>query len=708
MGTSTKVAKGKQKVGKKNNIKSNYNLSYDNIINYSFIALISIFLIIAPFYRGLYFRENYIPSVIFVCATFILYLLYKLMKKDCRIISTYLDIAILLLPFVYLISFFFSVNAKLAFDAVLKYAAYFMIYKIAVELFKGHVEKKSIIYAVIISNFLVAITGLFTMAGIMDLKGVVLYNRIYGLYQYPNTTGAILGAGFLISILTLSKSRNLFKKLFLQLMLTAIFAGFMLTLSLGAFLVFGAIALIFFIISDYKIKLNMLCNALISVLANVMVFIGYFRNGLKDSFIVYFIISMAASIFLQYIFNLLSNKYIEKFDKKAISIVTAVLIVSILIVGTAVSIIKSDVVKPLIAELWDAGLKLQNASDRITFSKDGMRIFLDNPLIGTGGGTWQDTYYKYQSFAYNSAEAHNFYIQFLTEVGIIGGIIFITIMFILLKKFIVQVFINKNDINMPIFAGIFMIIGHAFIDFDLSLCAPMFLLWTLIGVLNAGDEDKINAFKGRNSINYAMLSVAVIILYFSSSILIGMVNGNKGAQLANKDPDKAIMHYEKAMKLDKFNGAYRMDYAQVMGNKLIETKDRTYLDKFRAALADIEKYESQNVKYIPVRINLLINYGEMEKGVALANQLVDMQPLAENAYVTKIQANYQIAKFYFSNKKFEDALPYLNNIIETEGQLEAAKAKSIKPFEVQKNVYDMIVLAKNWKEHAEKRIDSSK
>ena len=260
---------------------------------------------------------------------------------------------------------------------------------------------------------------------------------------------------------------------------------------------------------------------------------------------------------------------------------------------------------------------------------------------------------------------------------------------------------------MPIFAGIFMIIGHAFIDFDLSLCAPMFLLWTLIGVLNAGDEDKINAFKGRNSINYAMLSVAVVILYFSSSILIGMVNGNNGAQLANKDPDKAIIHYE-SNEADKFNGAYRMDYAQVMGNKLIETKDRTYLDKFRAALADIEKYESQNVKYIPIRINLLINYGEMEKGVALANQLVDMQPLAENAYVTKIQTNYQIAKFYFSNKKYEEALPYLNNIIETEGQLEAAKAKSIKPFEVQKNVYDMIGLAKNWKEHAEKRIDSSK
>ena len=77
-------------------------------------------------------------------------------------------------------------------------------------------------------------------------------------------------------------------------------------------------------------------------------------------------------------------------------------------------------VKPLIAELWDAGLKLQNASDRITFSKDGMRIFLDNPLIGTGGGTCRIHIININPLPITQQKPITS-IQFLTEVGIIGG-----------------------------------------------------------------------------------------------------------------------------------------------------------------------------------------------------------------------------------------------------------------------------------------------
>lgn len=700
MAISTKAAK------KKHMPKNNYNLSNNRIINYSFIALVSVFLIIAPFYRGLYFRENYIPSIIYISGIFVLYILYKFKNKDYNLSNSYLDVAVLLLPFVYLISFFFSINAKLAFDAVLKYASYFMIYKLASSLCQERFQRKVLLYSVLISNYLTAITGLLTMAGIMDLKGVVEYNRIYGLYQYPNTTGAILGAGFLICILMLSKSRNLIEKIFLQITLTTVSAGFILTLSLGSFLVFGGVALVSFILSSYKTRFYMLVNAFISALASIMVFISYFQSGLKESFIAYYIISIMLSILLQYIFHMLNFKYIEKLDKKAMNGLTVIFIAVIIVLLIGISVIKLDVIKPLIAQLWDSGLKLQNASDRLTFSKDGLRIFLDNPLVGTGGGTWQDTYYRYQSFSYNSAEAHNFYIQFLTEVGVVGGAIFIAILFLLLRNLIVQVFIHKNDANMPVFAGIFMIIGHAFIDFDLSLCAPMFLLWSLVGLSNTENKDEVLFTKKPDFIGYGILACTVIVLYFSATIFSGMVYGNNASKLVNKDADKAIVLYEKAMKLDRLNGAYRMDYAQIMGNKFKNTKDNTYLIKVKETLAEIEKLEPQNAKYIPYRINLLIGYGELQKGIELANRMVDMQPLVENAYVNKIQVNYEIAKFYYSNKQFKEAMPFLDNMIEVEAQLEAAKVKSIKPFEVNKNIYDMIKLAKNWKGNAEKRINS--
>ncbi|NTZ20268.1 hypothetical protein EXW96_22790 [Paenibacillus sp. JMULE4] len=57
----------------------------------------------------------------------------------------------------------------------------------------------------------------------------------------------------------------------------------------------------------------------------------------------------------------------------------------------------------------------------------------DYPIIGAGGGGWSSLYQQYQSYPYTSRQAHNFLLQYLTEIGLLG---ILAIVFFILFIFI--------------------------------------------------------------------------------------------------------------------------------------------------------------------------------------------------------------------------------------------------------------------------------
>lgn len=677
------------------------------IANYIFVALISIFLIIIPFYRGLYFRENYMPAIIYMGAVFVLYIIYKLKKKDYRLVSSYMDIAILTLPIAYFLSFLFAVNAKSAFDMVLKYIAYFMMYKVVADICGKHEKAKRIFsWSVLLSIYLVAISGMLTMAGIMDLKGVTEFNRLYGVYQYPNTTAAVLGAGVLLAIGLLSQTTNMTEKIYYQVVLTTIFAGFAFTLSVGGILVLGILVVFNFIIIDTKSKLDYLVNFIIVIAANMLLFMDYMKNALKGPFVLYYLLSLAIGLALQLLYNRYIQKQINRLSSKKIALILVLIVAFIVIVGVVALSVLGMSLPSLISKVFDADLKAQNASDRIIFLKDGLKMFSDSFLVGFGGGAWKDVYHKYQSFSYDSIEMHNYYVQLMVEVGILGALALLVVLALLTKNFLTSVIKRKNKAYLPFYMGILMLLGHAFIDFDLSLVAPMMLLWCLIGISASEFEDGFNLFNNKEKqIGIGAVVLGLMVLYFGASIYSGMINGNNAAKVLEEDTEKAVAMYEKAIQADRYNAAYRMDYAQIMLNNYLQSKNVEYYKKFERLMDDIAKYEPYEMKYIVMRISLLLRAGLVEEGMTMANRLVADRPLVESAYTMKLDVNYSIAKQYFETKQHEKAILYLDNMIAVEEQLEVAKSKSIKPFEVEKRVYDMIGLAKNWKENAERIIE---
>ncbi len=808
-------------------IKSGNLNSLNKYMKYILLALISVFIIVIPFYRGLYFRENYIPAIIFISLLYSAHMVYKLIHKDYKIIDTYMDVAVILIPIAYLISFFFGVNAKDGLDAVLIYSSYFMIYRIASDLSRNDEKIKNMLLNVIIaSTFITAITSILAASGLISLNGVIVGNRIYGLYQYTNTTASVLTVGIILSINSLINTMDIRLKLIYQVVLITLLSTFIFILSRGAFLALGAVLLLNFLVISAKLKLSFITSIFITLAANVLFVYRFFTNDQAEfsHIMTNYILSLAICLALTMFFHILLKRLFENINEKRINIILIVLLLTF-IGGIAFVIsvkepieyrvehkkgekeswknqnfhiknieketdyalelnIKSslentnnygiiirsynikDEFKELFKEfnstgdsfknkkinfttledtdrllfllynyeadsytvykdiiltdslgnvvkeqerfkyipdvianrLSDINLETQNASLRITFAKDGIRIFKDNMLIGAGGGAWKNLYRQYQSMPYNSIETHNFFIQYATEVGLIGLLALAALLIQVLIGFIKC--IRSKSSYLSVYLAVLLIFMHSTIDFNLSLAAVAYILWLLIGILNTHSSIKQISLSQKKWAHIVLMAISIFIVVVSFSINYGIRIGNSAAKLSNTDVDKSVQLYEKAMKADKYNSDYRVDYAQIMQNKFKDSSDSKCFVKMLNQIELVEKYEPYNHKYTPILINLLVSNGKLDEAVAMADNKLKNEPMLAQSYIIKVDLNYEIARYFFQSNEHEKSIPYLNNMIKAKEEYDAINSKLSKPIALPKD-YDMKTdLVQNWIEQA--------
>lgn len=669
--------------------------------DYIFIAAIAIFLIIVPFFRGLYFRENYLPSITILSGIFILFALYKFGGKDFYIMGSKLDYAVFGLFAAYLIAFFFSVNSFSAYDSILVYASYLLIYILAANLSRTEGKLRVVLYSAIISIFIIAFIGHLVYAGIIDIRGAMQYNRLYGLYQYPNATGSVLGAGILICVGYISKCKKVYESIIVHIALSTIFAAFILTLSVGAFLVFAAVILLYFIVVKVKDKLNMMLAAATMLISNLPLFLIFFKGTYNQLFIIMYAISLIMSVVSGWFLYYLNSRWLTEMDqKRAVKIVLISIGIILLLVVAAFFIFKSNI-GPAVDKLWSEELKSSNAQDRITFTKDGFKIFKDNVIFGAGGGAWKDLYFKYQSFSYPSTEAHNYYIQLMIETGLVGLAALLAVLYFVFVKGIKAMKSDDGYITVPLYMGIIMLLGHAVLDFDLSLTALMYLLMFLIGAASGEREPSISSSGTSKVVNYVVLALAFFIFVSSFMMSRGIAYGVDAAEAIEQDMDEAVVFYEKAMSFDRFNSAYKVDYSQIMAAKYQQTEDKKYIDNMHKRIDEMLKQEPYNIRYYPTIISLLLSNGMIDRGIELANEMVLIRPFSEDAYSTKIQVNYEVAKAYFNNKDYKKAIVLMDSIIESEKQMKETESRSIKPFKFNDKLYQSIDEIKKWKTETE-------
>lgn len=203
-------------------------------------------------------------------------------------------------------------------------------------------------------------------------------------------------------------------------------------------------------------------------------------------------------------------------------------IVAFLLIGTSV---KNILPSNMATRLENINFQQHSVLERITFYKDAMKVVKDYPILGAGGGGWSSLYEHYQNNPYTSRQVHNFFLQYLIEVGILGFIVFMGFILYIFYKYIRgYVKRDRNDFENGFFYLIIAlsILVHSLLDFNMSYAFMGILVFLgLAGMAVVMDSKQLRKSWNKTGLRLgysAVLTVGTVFLIFLSISYIGSSN----------------------------------------------------------------------------------------------------------------------------------------------------------------------------------------
>jgi O-antigen ligase len=125
-----------------------------------------------------------------------------------------------------------------------------------------------------------------------------------------------------------------------------------------------------------------------------------------------------------------------------------------------------------------------NESRRIEMSKDSLRIFFDHPIVGTGLGTLEKVFPRYETLYDGKIvnHSHNDYVEALAETGLIGGALCAVFLVLLFCESWARLVAANNTLDLALHIGALAaccgLLIHSLVDFNLHIPsnALLFLL----------------------------------------------------------------------------------------------------------------------------------------------------------------------------------------------------------------------------------------
>ncbi len=128
--------------------------------------------------------------------------------------------------------------------------------------------------------------------------------------------------------------------------------------------------------------------------------------------------------------------------------------------------------------------KSQNAVQRTVFFKDGLKLFLQSPVLGNGYGSFESAACSVQSYYYETRYVHNHYIQLLTDCGALGLAAYLAVLVLL----IVSLVRHPGPQSAALGACLFMIIGHSVMEVSMSMSVYLPFAFGVFAMAGAGDR----------------------------------------------------------------------------------------------------------------------------------------------------------------------------------------------------------------------------
>lgn len=659
-------------------------------------------LFFTPFFRGLFFPPEQERALIVGALTFLLVYIGRWLRRNPRFFEHPMDFLVIGLPLVYVLSSFVAVNKGLAINEVVKTCLYFTVFWAVSRLVTGEEVIRRLLTVIWVGAAGVALRGLLTATEHFVIKDGFLGGRIYSSFQYPNALAnyllcvLILGAYLWVTVLDrgagvkdLWPSRpawvdrlNPVSYLFAagNFLLAAVFWG---AKSNGGILTLLLISPVLLLGVPRKKRLPLFLHALQVGLPGLLLALLFVDQAIAKKYNEAWLMvfgGLAAVVGLQVVYDLaVKGRWVKKI-KLPPWVVSA---------GGAVLAAGAGVTFLLRPELWQRFLALihfRNAVERLYFYRDALEMILARPLLGWGGGGWQEAYRAYQDYLYNSTQVHGYYFQIGVETGLIGLVLIIGLWAAFLLTTHRLYHGAGSDEGRRLLVWVLTVaaltIGiHSAVDFNLSLSALALVLFAIFGMVvglalprEAEKEDrKRRKVKQPTNVKPLALVVVAVLIMVAGGFSLALANNYAvaaEAALSRGDGPSAVKAFERAQVFDPFNAEF-----DAMLGRIYLNPQMGHLEKsLEAAEAAVAKSRYSAVR----RAELASSYhmaGRYEDAMKAAKETVSLSPFQVQWYEHLARLAFNAGYLELNADSKDKARPYFEQAVKVPDQINGRMAK---------------------------------
>lgn len=673
-----------------------------SILFWILMAITVFFLLWAPFQRALFngYNVDFDRPIYssFVWASILLFVtsLYLFFNYKYRSLRDFFVIYIWLIPLSFLISLIGAASNYYGANMLYMHMMYATFFILAIYISNNRLGNTILQYTLLLSGYLVVIFGLLNWFGNLkiangiaelftNLKGLPAYKhavmsdsnglRLTSVFQYANSYSAYLIALLFGCMFLIFRSRKWYSVALHALMLVPILVSFLLTLSRGGLVILPVVLLVLLLFFSVERQVKLLLYLGISAVA-VLLTIGNITeigSSLQSSFspslsLKGWGVLAAASIIVSVLITLL-NRYLtpvlEKTIQKKIKsrYAPVVLPVGAVILGTvAVIILFTDTgITKLLPEnirvrIDNINFQQHSVLERGTFYADSLKLVKDYPVFGAGGGGWAALYEKYQNNPYTSRQAHNFFLQYLVEVGIFGFLIFAVLLGLILYNYCRHYFKSDKDTkDTKVLYLIFLIslLIHSAIDFNLSYAFLAIVVFTCLGGLTSSFDTAAAPFTNRLSkwesylpkiISGGTLVIAIVFITMSIRLLSGNTHYNQAIAEAQqaKPYTEVIATLDKALSMQPNHPDYVDLKQDILMQVFRQIKDPSLEQEAVQLIKDFRKAEPYHRLGVDFQLNFLMEQRNFLEARSVNIEGIEIFPWDIEMYESQMLILYEL------------------------------------------------------------------
>ncbi|WP_199624329.1 O-antigen ligase family protein [Paenibacillus alkalitolerans] len=611
-----------------------------------------------------------------------------------------------LIPVAYLISIIFASSSHAATFSFWVYLFYAFVFTIGTYLSKSIFGSKVMISGIVGSAYIIVLFGLMNWFGDASIWGLFNWSEVSGyvsniykdavmvdangerltsVFQYANSYAAFLIATILVTIVLIVSAKSRVVVGVASFMLVPALLSFILTLSRGGLVVFPIVLVLVLPFLKVTRQLLAILHLFIAGVVTLLILNALTVMGLAlqkqfvpgDAFKAWALligcsaIVTATGLLIQWFAASWLEKKLQQVDVKRYTNL-ALPIVGIIVGALGIYLLlgNSGFVKMLPdniqTRIENINLNQHSVLERGTFYQDAIKLWKDYPVFGAGGGAWQTLYEKYQNNPYTSRQAHNFFLQTLVEVGIVGSFALILLLGVVLYHFLRSYWIKQEGDRHPyliFYTVAISILIHSIIDFNMSYVYLGALVFLCLGGMLAANELRPFRFQEKFSKSkwvYVYPSLLLVgSLVFLAVSLNNLASNNLYTQARHNAAQGASVD-QITGPLDEAIGKLKHpEYVdlklQVLNSLYQQTNDEQYVTEAEELLAMMKKREPYFKPFIYRELQLRLLQNKFPDAVALLEQSIPNFPWDMTLYEQLASVHFQYGIHLLQSQNADEA-----------------------------------------------------